>query len=226
MFDVLIVEDDPMVAVINKQYVMKYTSFRICGEYRDGLSALEYIINNKVDLIIMDQYMPRMTGLELLREIRKREIPVQVIMVTAANDSPSVDEALRLGVVDYLVKPFSNVRFNQALDSFLSRMGALSDSNAFNQKMIDDLINGAQVFKDDVLPKGIQEATLSKIRDFFKTLGNVEVTGERIADEIGVSRVTVRHYTNYLMEKGEITGRLNYETGGRPSMLYSYNSFI
>jgi len=226
MFDVLIVEDDPMVALINKQYVMKNPSFRICGELRDGVNAWNYLKNNKVDLIILDQYMPKMTGLELLRKIRKSEIPVDVIMVTAANDASSVDEALRLGVIDYLVKPFSSSRFNKALETFMTRVNIVADNTALNQKGIDDLINGIAVTNENVLPKGIQEVTLKKVRDFFKSTGSIEVTGERIAQEVGVSVVTVRHYTNYLIDRGEITGRLDYETGGRPKMLYTYNSYI
>ena len=50
MYDVLIVEDDPMVAMINKQYVMQNINFRVCESCKDGLSAWEYIQKNKVDL--------------------------------------------------------------------------------------------------------------------------------------------------------------------------------
>ena len=50
--------------------------------------------------------MPRMTGLELLRELRSFGITSDVVMVTAANDSKTVDALLKLGVADYLVKPF------------------------------------------------------------------------------------------------------------------------
>ena len=87
MYDVLIVEDDPMVAMINKQYVMQNSNFRVCETCRDGQTAWTYLQKNKVDLVILDQYMPEMKGLELLKLIRQNEIPVSVIMVTAANDS-------------------------------------------------------------------------------------------------------------------------------------------
>ena len=222
MYDVLIVEDDPMVAMINKQYVMQHSNFRVCKVCSDGLSAWEYLTANKVDLVILDQYMPQMTGLELLRKVRASEMPLSFIMVTAANDSASIDDALRLGIVDYLVKPFTNSRFNQALEVFISRQEALGEANSFNQKMIDDLISGTPIVTTKELPKGIQESTLNTIRQYLKGNSDCELTGEKIADDIGISRVTVRRYMNYLILTGEIHGRMNYETGGRPSMLYRY----
>jgi len=222
MYDVLIVEDDPMVSMINKQYVVQNSAFRVCGVCSDGVSALEFLEKNKTDLIILDQYMPRMNGLEFLHEIRKNNNPAHVIMVTAANDSKSVDEALRLGIVDYLVKPFSSARFEQALNAFLARVGTINDSSALNQRMIDNLINISNNPDVNVLPKGIQEITLNKIREYLKDKAEYELTSDVIADDLKISRVTVRRYMSYLIENHEIVGKMNYETGGRPSMLYRY----
>ncbi|MCQ2528840.1 MAG: response regulator [Saccharofermentans sp.] len=224
MFNVLIVEDDPMVAMINKQYVMQHNDFRIAGMCRDGASALDFLKKNKIDLIVLDQYMPQMSGQEVLREIRKSELAVQVIMVTAANDTATIEAALRLGIVDYLIKPFSNSRFNQALDNFKNRMLTLNEAPMLNQKMIDDMIslNSANNMNSNELPKGIQAATLERLREYMKERADIELTVEDIADDIGVSRVTVRRYMNYFLERREIMGRMNYETGGRPSMLYRF----
>ena len=88
-YKVLIVEDDPMVAMINEQYVNRNKLFRVIGKCKDGKSALEYIENNDVDLIILDVYMPLMDGFEILRQIRKNKKSVDIIMVTAANDRAS-----------------------------------------------------------------------------------------------------------------------------------------
>ena len=167
--------------------------------------------------------MPHTDGLTLLRQIREKGIPVSVIMVTAANDSETIEEALRLGIIDYLVKPFSNNRFQQALKTFLSRQDAFHDLATFNQQSLDALIGGAYPKTNDELPKGIQNQTLETICDFLENNPSVELTGEEIADEIGLSRVTVRRYMNYLLEKGQIIGNMNYETGGRPCMLYRWN---
>ena len=82
MYKVLVVEDDPMVARINEQYILKNKSFSVCGKCKDGMSALEFLESNIVDLIIMDVYMPKLDGFETLRQIRKKQISADVIMVT------------------------------------------------------------------------------------------------------------------------------------------------
>ena len=74
MYKVLIVEDDPMVAMINEQYILKNKSFSVCEKCKDGLSALEFLSNESVDLIIMDVYMPKLDGFETLRQIRKKQM--------------------------------------------------------------------------------------------------------------------------------------------------------
>ncbi len=116
MYKVLIVEDDPMVAMINEQYIGRNKKFCVAGKCKDGKGALEFLENNEVDLLILDVFMPYMDGFETLRQIRKKQISVDVIMVTAANDRESLEEALHLGIVDYLVKPFTFERFCMALD--------------------------------------------------------------------------------------------------------------
>lgn len=225
MYEVLIVEDDPMVAMINRQYVSQNSHFHVCSVCRDGNSAIEYLKNNIVHLVILDQYMPKMNGLKLLRLIREYELSVSVIMVTAANDSNTIEEALNLGIIDYLVKPFSNARFQQALETFISRQDAFHDLTSFKQHHIDALLenNLKSIKSSEQLPKGIQEQTMKKMCGFLKENKGSEFTSETIADEVELSRVTVRRYMNYLLEYGCITGIMNYETVGRPCMLYKWN---
>lgn len=223
MYEVLIVEDDPMVAMINKQYVTQNKHFHVCGLCKDGASALEFLKNNIVHLMILDMYMPRTDGLTLLRKVRAEQIPVSVIMVTAAKDSASVEEALRLGVTDYLVKPFFADRFEQALETFLSRQNAFHDLSSLSQQHIDALFKEPKKQSEE-MPKGIQDQTLETIMNFLKSNAGTQFTSEEIADRVSLSRVTVRRYMNYLMEKNKITGKMNYETGGRPCMLYCCES--
>ena len=148
-YRVLIVEDDPMVSMINEQYVNRNKAFRVVEKCKDGKSALEYLENNDVDLIILDVYMPLMDGFETLRQIRKNKKSVDIIMVTAANDRASLEEALHLGVVDYLVKPFTYDRFRIALDKYVSHLSALKDLDTLNQKNIDFIIENAHKKSED-----------------------------------------------------------------------------
>ncbi|MEE1050442.1 MAG: response regulator [Clostridia bacterium] len=220
MYTVLIVEDDPMVAMINEQFVSRHKDFKVIEKCADGENALQYLEKNKVDLVIMDVYMPIMDGFETLRQIRKKQIEVDVIMVTAANEAESLKQGLHLGVVDYLVKPFTFERFKIALDKFLAQAEALKDLGKVNQKNIDFLIDNTRKTVDDLHPKGIQEKTMRMILDHLRENTNKWLTGDEIAEKVGLTGVTVRRYMTHLTETGLVMGDMNYETGGRPCMLY------
>ena len=220
MYKVLIVEDDPMVAMINEQYIGQNKKFGVIGKCKDGKSALEFLENHQVDLIILEVFMPQIDGFETLRQIRKKQISVDVIMVTAANDRESLEEALHLGIVDYLVKPFTFERFSMALDKFIAQTNALKELETLNQKSIDFIIDNARKKSEDMHPKGIQEKTLHLIMEHMKENRDSWLTGDAIAEKVGLTGVTVRRYMNYLAESGKVIGEMNYETGGRPCMLY------
>ncbi|MBQ7832522.1 MAG: response regulator [Lachnospiraceae bacterium] len=220
MYKVLIVEDDPMVAMINEQYVRRNKQFSVVGVCKDGKSALDYLNENMVDLVVLDVFMPHTDGFETLRQIRKAKISTDVIMVTAANDRDSLEEALHLGIVDYLVKPFTFERFQMALEKFVVQIGALKQIETLNQKNIDFIIEHSRKKSEDILPKGIHEKTLILIITYLKECNEEWMTGDEIAEGIGLTGVTVRRYMNYLMESGKVIGEMNYETGGRPCMNY------
>ncbi|MBQ4598560.1 MAG: response regulator [Clostridia bacterium] len=220
MYKVLIVEDDPMVAMINEQYIRRNKQFCVVGKCKDGKSALEFLEQNAVDLLILDVFMPYTDGFETLRQIRKKQISVDAIMVTAANDRDSLEEALHLGIVDYLVKPFTFDRFQMALDKFIAQTDALKDLGTLSQKNIDFIIDNARKKSEELYPKGIQEKTLRLILEHLKEHPQTWLTGDAIAEKVGLTGVTVRRYMNYLAESGKVIGEMNYETGGRPCMLY------
>lgn len=224
MYKVLIVEDDPMVAMINEQFVSRHKEFAVAYMCNDGKSALEYLTDNQVDLIILDVFMPYMNGFETLRQIRKKQISVDVIMVTAANETEALKEGLHLGVVDYLVKPFTFERFKIALDKFIAQTDALKDLERVNQKNIDFLIDKSRKTSDELYPKGIQEKTLQMIIEHLKENKNEWLTGDEIAEKVGLTGVTVRRYMTHLTERGFVIADMNYETGGRPCMLYKLTS--
>ena len=220
MYRVVIVEDDPMVAMINEQYVRRHPRFSVAGTCRDGKAALEFLEQNEADLLILDVFMPQMDGFETLRQIRRRQLPVDVIMVTAANERESLEEALHLGIVDYLIKPFTFERFRMALDKYIAHVDALKDVDTLNQRSIDFIIDSGRRKSTDIHPKGIQEATLNCIISHLRANPGCWMTGEEIAEAVHLTGVTVRRYLGYLTDAGIVTGRMNYATGGRPCMEY------
>ena len=220
MYKVLIAEDDPMVAMINEQYISQNRSFQVVGKCGDGRSAIEFLEKNPVDLVILDVYMPGADGFETLRRVREKKIPVEAIMVTAANDREALEEALHLGVVDYLVKPFTFDRFQASLDKFTAQRSALGQSGALSQKSIDYIIENSRGKNAQALPKGIQETTLDMITGQLGENRGRWLTGDEIAESTGLKGVTVRRYMNYLAETGRVSVEMDYGTGGRPCMKY------
>ena len=220
MYKVLIVEDDPMVAMINEQYIKRNKNFEVVGKCQDGAAALAFLKENEVDLLVLDVYMPHMNGFETLRQIRSEQITVEAIMVTAANDRDSLEEALHLGIVDYLVKPFTFDRFQMALEKYIAQNNALKDIETLNQTSIDHIIDNSRKKSEELFPKGIQERTLIIIMEYLNSNKGQWFTGDDIAAKVGLTGVTVRRYMNYLAESGRVVGEMNYETGGRPCMRY------
>lgn len=222
MYNVLVVEDDPMVRMINEQYVLMNKDFCIASSVKNGQEALDYIKENKVDLVILDVFMPFMNGVEFLKKLREQKLKTEVIMVTAANDTATLEETMHLGVIDYLVKPFALERFQVALEKFTAKMNAINGSDVLDQNLIDSIISNSPQKKSKEYPKGIQEKTLERIKTRFENKNDWHSV-ELIAEKLGISIVTVRHYVNYLVKEGFLRESINYETGGRPSMLYKKN---
>ncbi len=218
MYRVIIVEDDPMVSLLDRTYVERDARFQVVQTFQDGRAALSWLAQNSADLAVLDVYMPLFTGSELLQALRVRSIPIDAIMVTAANDASTVDALLKLGVVDYLVKPFTVERFQQALDTFCRHREAVS-GEAVEQQALDRLFSPAAPVARQP-PKGLQRDTLERVLSCLRTAPPQGLPSEAISRHTGLSAVTVRRYVNYLVERGDVVSAVNYDTGGRPCRLY------
>ncbi len=218
IYRTVIVEDDPMIASINQTFLARDPRFTLAASFRSGQDALLWLRRNPAELLILDVFMPRMTGLELLRELRAEGITIDVVMVTAANDSKTVDALFKLGIADYLVKPFTARRFQQALDKFCQHREALTAHSSVSQEDLDAMFTSG--FRAPPIPKGLQPRTLAHIREQLSLAPREGCTCEELSERVGLSSVTVRRYLTYLVGRGEAASRINYDTGGRPSLLY------
>ena len=220
MTNIIIVEDDPMVAALDRQYIEKTSkNLHIAGVFGDGKTALAFLEENKVDLVILDVYMPLISGLELLKQIRAKEISTDVIMVTAADSGEEVNTALRLGVIDYLVKPFDFTRFNQAINKYLHKQILLRDKRKIPQEIIDVVgmpTNGVSV----AMEKGLQKKTMENIKKSIQAINKPKFTCKDITDHTSFSAVTVQRYLSYLVRAKALRTSVDYNTGGRPRLLY------
>ena len=113
---VLVVDDFATMRRIIKG-VLKQLGFNNIVEAEDGFLALEHLKKEQIGLIVSDWNMPNMSGLDLLKAVRGdanfKEIPF--IMVTAEGQKENVVEAVKAGVSNYIIKPFTPDTFNEKL---------------------------------------------------------------------------------------------------------------
>ncbi|PCI22178.1 MAG: hypothetical protein COB67_13590, partial [SAR324 cluster bacterium] len=139
-FQVLIAEDDFRVSSIWREFTHQIPEFQVCAESRTGTDALQVLASHPIDLLIMDVYMPDLDGLQLLYEIRKQAMPLDVIVITAAKESSIVQRFFRMGVLDYITKPCTFERFKQSMDRFQD-VHQLFKGSEVEQTQIDHLLS-------------------------------------------------------------------------------------
>lgn len=218
-YKVIIVEDDPMVASINCQYLQMNRQFQMVGQFQNGAEAVEFLKTQPADLAIVDYYMPVMDGRQFILSCHREEFPIDIIMITAANNVQEISGILQLGIVDYLIKPFTLDRFQAATEKYLALKQALRPNAQLSQEELDKIITQRPA-QAQPLEKGLQEQTLHLIRNYLSSRPGVFLSSNEIAGEVGLSRITIRRYMNYLLENHEITSEIDYSTGGRPSIKY------
>ena len=141
-------------------------------------------------------------------------------MITAANDIQTVEAALTNGVVDYLVKPFTYERFSQAVDKVQEYVSLLSKEK-INQDLIDDYLNSGRVEEEeDSLPKGLSRITLKKVLENIKEQER-GFTTQQVADDLDISRITIRKYLNHLVNINVLSEDAEYYTSGRPVSVFT-----
>lgn len=217
---VLIVEDDPMVAALNKNYLQMIQGFQLAGIVANGEAALEFIKKNDVALLLLDVFMPKMNGLKLLQTIKKQKPDVDVMMVTAARQSNDIQMALRLGVIDYIVKPFTFERFQTALITYQERVRILSSEGELDQALLDrKLLAKKTDDAGDFLPKGIDANTLKMVINAIEAYGQ-RFTVNDMVSRLVLSRISLKKYLDYLEQTGFLKSTLYYPVVGRPSKQY------
>lgn len=222
MLNILIVEDDPMVAQINQQFIKKIddqTSVDIASNVKE---AIKHIENKEIDLLLLDIYMPEENGLTFLKYIREQGYKIDAILITAATDVEEIQTAFRYGAVDYLIKPFDFERFQQSLLRYKKGLTFFNKTSSINQTDIDaEFLNKEVVDRDSELklPKGVTEATLHVIIDKMKYFEENEFSTDDISKRVNISRVSVRKYLKFLTDIEVLEESLNYGIG-RPINFY------
>jgi len=225
MIRTLVVDDDFMVAAIHRGYTERVPGFQAIGSAHSARDALSAVAQLRPDLVILDNYLPDRTGLDLLADLRRNHPDVDVIMVTAAKDADSLLQAMQGGVFYYIVKPFDFARYQQTLESYRrfrqtrESVAARSAAGGLEQSDVDRLFALRASAPTGELPKGLNRPTLDLVLRQLSARPDPQ-SAQDIADATGISRGTARRYLEYLERQGRLTLEPRYGTTGRPENRY------
>lgn len=226
---VLIIEDDFRIAAISQTFIEQVPDFHIVGLARSGAEALAWLADHGggADLIFLDVYLPDVEGLSLLWEIRRLYRDLNIVMVTAAKEVEVVEEALRAGVFDFLIKPVAVQRLHKMLDKFRSRRRLMQARSEFNQADLDATLSSLADRDSEPtrrsLPKGVDPLTLAATLEVLREKKEA-LTAAEVGLCVGCSRSTARRYLEYLAGQGQLQVEQSYGDIGRPQRQYRWQN--
>jgi response regulator of citrate/malate metabolism len=214
---VLVVDDDFRVARIHSAFVDRVEGFRTVGVAHTGADALHAARTMKPDLILLDLYLPDVFGLDLISRMRLDGVDSDVIVISAANESHTVERAVKLGVASYLLKPFTRDDLAARLTEYQSQPRSSRRRTLGHQAEVDRIFG--RTAHATTLPKGMSPETADLVLTVLNAQAH-EISAQECADAIGVSRVSARRYLEHFVEQGRLQVTLRYGTRGRPERRY------
>jgi response regulator of citrate/malate metabolism len=223
---VLLVEDEPVPASALAVYVGRIPGFTVVGQVSAGADALRLLAHTAVDLVLLDIYLPDMNGLHVVRAIRTAGHQADVIAVTRARDVNVVQGAVRYGIVQYLVKPFTFAMLRDRLERYAAYRERIAASDAVvAQHEVDQLLSELHGAERADLPKGMSRESLDAVVAALKgSAGDSGMSAAEVAEVLGASRVTARRYLEYLADAGLAVRQARYHSAGRPEVEYRWRS--
>ena len=223
MIRVLVVDDDFMVARIHVGFVERVDGFEVVGVAHSGADAMDAVSRLHPDLLLLDLYLPDRFGLDLLAELRTGQRPCDAIVITAAKEADAVRAAVRLGVADYLLKPFAFPDLEERLKRYADQRALLDRADVRGQQDVDRVFErtSAAPPADLPLPKGMSAETARLVQQAL-TGADARLSATEVAEIVGLSRVSARRYLEHFVSTGDADVRLRYGSTGRPERRYRW----
>ncbi len=177
----------------------------------NGYQALSLINKEKFDLTMIDYHMPTLNGLKLVKEIRKSDNDVPIIVLTVDESVDLAREFIEAGATDFAIKPI------KAAD-LISRIKLHIELNEYKEAKLLNII------PEKDLPKGLSRSTLELIIKFLKTT-NKPSSLNSISCGTGLAYQTVHRYLDFLFQENFVEIKMNYGKIGRPVHKYKLKNF-
>jgi response regulator of citrate/malate metabolism len=229
---VLVVDDEPITAEAHAEYVRRLPGFAVAGVAGNGREALRMLREaaiadggeGGVDLVLLDMNLPDIHGLDLCRRIRSSGIDVDVIAITAERDVAVVRASVSLGIVLYLIKPFTFPAFADKLEryrGFSTRLAPQPSAAFATQAEVDASFAMLRAPGAAQLDKGLSSETLAAVVAAVRSTPDA-LSAADVAATLELSRVTARRYLEHLVSDGLVVRAPRYGTPGRPELEYRW----
>jgi response regulator of citrate/malate metabolism len=219
---VLVVEDEPVIADAHAQYVRRVPGFTVAGVVHGGAETLRFIRDHHVDLVLLDFNLPDLHGLEVCRRLRGAGADCDVMAVTSNRDLAAVRAAVSLGIVQYLLKPFTFQALRDKLERYAEyRAQTQASGEAAAQSEVDRAFATLRGASTSSLPTGCSEETLEVVARQIQNAGHAASAVE-VGAACGISRVTARRYLEHLTQSGVLTRAQRHGGSGRPEIEYAW----
>ncbi|MFF4800715.1 response regulator [Streptomyces sp. NPDC001351] len=220
--DVLVVDDDFMVARVHRTFVERIEPFHVVGTAHSGEQAIRAVDELRPDLVLLDLYLPDIFGLDVIPRLRSGGHDCDVMVISAAREAEAVRGAVRQGVVDYLLKPFDYEDLKPRLERYATQRGRLLSTVVRGQADVDRVLAGAFAgAPGGLLPKGLSVETAELIERALRESDGT-LSAAECAAATGISRVSARRYLEHFHTTGNADVSLRYGTAGRPERRYSW----
>lgn len=190
---VIIADDHPMFRRGVKDALATDNGLNIIAEASNGKEALQIILEKKPNVAVLDISMPFLTGLQVARELKERNVDVEIVLLTMFDDEAMLNEAMDLGVKAYILKDSAALDIVNAVNSAYKGRNFISPL----------LLTKIEKKKPELLPS-LKDLSEKEIK-VLKLISESKSTKE-IAEELFLSPKTVENYRYKISEKLELNG--------------------
>lgn len=229
MINVLIVEDEPLIAEAHRIYLKRIEGFSAVGVANNARDAMRVAAeaaagDEPIDLVLLDLGLPDASGIALASGLAGLRPAPDIIAITSERDLEMVRAAVAHGALSYLLKPFTFAAFRDRLERYRRYRRALPPgTDAASQAEVDRALAEMRVSTEkSVTPKGSAPATTDEIARAVRDNPD-GLTADQVAKKVGVSRVTAWRYLERLADDGVIGRRIDYGKAGRPKTRYQWS---
>ncbi len=192
---ILIVEDHPLMRQALEFAILTQDDMEVVHQASNGLEALNYLKENKADVVLLDLMMPKMDGFETISHLMAEDPDRKILVVTSVNEREKVMQTLTMGVSGYVTKDVQRDELIHAIRTIYAGEAYLESS--VTEKVVRTVHLGGKKKKNIEARVG----ELSKRqREIFELLGQ-GLSNEEIADELEISPSTVRVHLMHIINK-------------------------